>query len=112
MNGITARLLPLFLSALILTACAGSGPTTTEPPTPLPRPTELPTPDPVVLGREVFTRICAACHGPNAEGYANELNAPALNATEPASEHPDPQSHDWIVNGTLGLGRQMPPQGD
>ncbi len=108
----TIRLIPFFFLALILAACTGSGPTAAEPPTPLPQPTELPTPDPVLLGREVFSRICAACHGLDAEGYANELNAPALNTAEHASEHPDQQIHDWVMNGKLGLGRQMPPQGD
>ncbi len=104
------KLIVFTLFTLVLAACAGSGPTAAEPPTP--RPTEMPTPDPVILGREAFIRICAACHGPNAEGYANELNAPALDATEHASEHPDQQIHDWIVNGKLGLGREMPAQGE
>jgi mono/diheme cytochrome c family protein len=71
-----------------------------------------PTIDPVVQGREVYVRVCAQCHGENAEGYANELQSPALNQTEHAYEHPDQQIHDWIVNGKLGLGRQMPPFGE
>jgi mono/diheme cytochrome c family protein len=41
------------------------------------------------------------------EGYANELGAPALDSSEHASDHPDQQIHDWIVNGKLGFGRQM-----
>ena len=101
----------LFLIGLSLIACSENGATVVEPPTPKPQPTETPAPDPAVLGREVFTRTCAACHGQNAEGYANELGAPALDESEHASEHPDQQIHDWIVNGKLGLGRQMPPQG-
>jgi mono/diheme cytochrome c family protein len=71
-----------------------------------------PTTDPVIQGREVFTRVCAECHGDNGEGYANELQSPALNHTEHAYHHPDQQIHDWIVNGKLGLGRQMPPLGE
>ena len=71
-----------------------------------------PTTDPVIQGHEVFTRICAECHGENGEGYANELQSPALNHTEHAYHHPDQQIHDWIVNGKLGLGRQMPPLGE
>ncbi|MFQ5434530.1 MAG: c-type cytochrome [Anaerolineae bacterium] len=106
------KLTPIFLLAFILAACAGNGSTVDEPPTPLPQPTELPTPDPVVLGRQVFTRICAECHGQNGEGYATELGAPALDATEHASEHPDQQIHEWIVNGKLGFEREMPAQGD
>jgi mono/diheme cytochrome c family protein len=81
-------------------------------PTPTPEPAATSTPDPVALGRQVFVGICAQCHGENAEGYANELNAPALNSTEHAFHHPDQQIHDWIVNGKLGVGRQMPPQVD
>lgn len=60
----------------------------------------------------MFTRICAECHGEQAQGYANELQAPALDETEHASEHPDQQIHDWTINGKLGLGRQMPALGD
>ena len=73
--------------------------------------TPTPAPDSAEVGRQVFLRICAECHGENAQGYANELQAPALDHTEHASEHPDQQIHDWIVNGKLGLGRQMPPLG-
>jgi len=94
-----------FLFAFISTACA------TVPSTPSPVPTGTSTPDPALQGRQVFTRICAQCHGDSAEGYANDLDAPALDSTEHAFHHPDQQIHDWIVNGKLGLGRQMPPQG-
>jgi mono/diheme cytochrome c family protein len=73
---------------------------------------KTPTIDPVVQGREVFKRVCAQCHGENAEGYANELQSPALDQTEHAYQHSDQQIHDWIVNGKLGLGRQMPPFGE
>ena len=91
----------LYVAAAVgLAACSAA--------TPLP----TPTPDPIVQGLQVFGRVCAQCHGDNAEGYANELQAPALNQTEHASEHPDQQIHDWIVNGKLGLGRQMPPFGE
>ncbi len=94
------------LASLGLTACSAA----TQPSTATPLLT--PTIDPLVQGREVFTRVCAQCHGENGEGYANELQSPALNHTEHAYEHPDQQIHDWIVNGKLGLGRQMPPFGD
>ena len=96
-------LFPVF--AVVLTACA----TVTS--TQLPKPVATSTPDPVTQGRQVFVRICAECHGRNAEGYTNELGAPALDSTEHAFHHPDQQIHDWIVNGKLGIGRQMPPQG-
>ncbi len=78
----------------------------------MPKPTPTPPLDPVVLGPAVFQRVCAQCHGDNAEGYANELAAPALDATEHASHHPDQQIYDWIVNGKFGLGRQMLALGD
>jgi len=97
-------LIPLL--ALVLTACV----TATSTPTPETKASS--TPDPVTQGRQVFLRICAQCHGENADGYANELNAPALDSTEHAFHHPDQQIHDWIVNGKLGLGGQMPPLGD
>ena len=70
------------------------------------------TPDTISQGKQVFVRSCAQCHGENAEGYANELAALALNSTEHASHHPDQQIHDWIVNGKLGLGQPMPPLGE
>lgn len=95
-----------FLFAFISTAC------TIAPSTPSLEPTGTSTPDPVLQGRQVFLRICAQCHGENAQGHANELDAPALDSTEHAFHHPDQQIHDWIVNGKLGVGRQMPPQGD
>lgn len=94
------------LLAVAIAACA----TVTS--APAPEPTTTSTPDPVTQGRQVFVRICAQCHGENAEGYANELNAPALDSTEHAFHHPDQQIHDWIINGKLGVGRQMPPLGD
>ena len=64
------------------------------------------------LGRLVFLASCASCHGSNGEGNAIELNAPALNASEHAWHHPDQEICNWIVNGKLGFGRQMPPLGD
>jgi mono/diheme cytochrome c family protein len=97
-------LIPLL--AVALTACAAVSSTLTS------EPMATSTPDPVTEGRQVFVGICAQCHGENAEGYANELNAPALNSSEHAFHHPDQQIHDWIVNGKLGVGRQMPPLGD
>lgn len=81
-----------------------------------PEPTVTPTPTPTVdlaaQGREVFLRVCAECHGQNAEGYANELAAPALDHSEHAWHHPDQQIRDWIENGKLGLGQAMPALGD
>jgi mono/diheme cytochrome c family protein len=95
----------VFSLAAVLAACVAESST---PNAPLPA---TPTPDPVVQGRHVFVRICAQCHGENAEGHANELDAPALDSTEHAFHHPDQQIHEWIVNGKLGIGRQMPPLG-
>ncbi len=92
----------LVLGSGLLVAC-GAAPVTSTP---------TATPDPVAQGREVFLRVCAECHGQNGEGYANELAAPALDASEHAWHHPDQQIRDWIANGKLGLGREMPALGD
>lgn len=97
------------ISGLVLFILSGCAPSSLSPSS---TPTPTPTRAPVFLGREVFLRVCAECHGQNAEGYANGLAAPALNSTEHAWHHPDQQIHDWIVNGKLGLGREMPALGD
>ncbi len=96
----------LIVGSWLLTACSFAS-------TPLPTTTPAPTPtlDPVAPGREVFQRVCAQCHGQKAEGYANELAAPALDHSEHAWHHPDQQIHDWIKNGKYGLVR-MPALGD
>lgn len=113
------------LAAFVLAACTpGSveAPAVVETEGPTQAPTSEPSstpemllqgtgPEQAVEGRALFLQTCAVCHGTEAEGYANDLAAPALDASEHASEHPDPQIHDWIVNGKLGLGRQMPPYG-
>ena len=64
------------------------------------------------LGRLVFLDSCASCHGINGEGYANELGAPSLDSNGHAWHHPDQEICNWILNGKLGLGREMPPLGD
>ncbi len=69
-------------------------------------------PDRAEEGRIAYLQTCAVCHGMQAEGYANDLAAPALDASEHASHHPDPQIHDWIINGKLVPGRQMPAFGE
>lgn len=79
-------------------------------PSSIPAPALTPTSDPVAQGREVFLRICAECHGQNAEGHILEP-APALDHTEHAWHHPDQQFRDWIKNGKLGFA-QMPALGD
>lgn len=60
----------------------------------------------------MYIRACAECHGEMGQGYANELGAPALDASEHAWHHPDQQIYEWIVYGKLGVGRQMPALGD
>lgn len=106
MQQIKNRFLIVVISFVaVLSACSAATST------PTPQPTATSTPDPISQGQQAFARVCAQCHGENAEGYANELNAPALDSTEHAFHHPDQQIHDWIVNGKVGLGRQMPSLG-
>ena len=124
-----ARTLPvvwMFCLAALTAACQAistvpSTPTglAVPPHTPTPVPTSTSElvlqgtgPDRAEQGRRAYLQTCAVCHGMQAEGYASELAAPALDASEHAAEHPDPQVHDWIVNGKFGLGRQMPAYGD
>lgn len=92
----------LMLGGWLITACGVLNAT----------PAPTPTPDLVTEGREVFEHACSVCHGQNAEGYANDLAAPALDHSEHAWHHPDQQIHDWVKNGKLGLGSAMPPLGD
>ena len=95
--------LTLLFSSLImlsLVACASRATSTS------------PTPDSAVAGREVYLRVCASCHGQDAEGYANALQAPTLDATEHTYEHPDQQIYDWIVNGKSGRRFGMPALGE
>lgn len=102
-NALMAGFISLWFVMLVLAACTIARP---------PAPTPSPTPDQVAIGREVYLRVCAQCHGDQGEGYANELNAPALDASEHAWQHADQQIYAWIINGKLGLGRQMPAYGD
>ena len=103
-QGTAIALLTLFVPVVVLALAACAAPASS--------PTPTATPDAAIQGRQVFLRVCAICHGENAEGNANVLAAPALDSTEHAWHHPDPQIHDWIVNGKLGLGRQMPSLGE
>lgn len=112
----------LLLTAVFLAACRAASSEVATPAAPSPTATLAPSPTPAMVlegtgpdhaqeGRSVFLATCAVCHGTEAEGYANELAAPALNASEHAWEHADPLIHDWIVSGKLGFGRQMPAYG-
>ncbi len=76
---------------------------------PIPSPT--PTAEPAALGQEVYARVCAECHGEQAEGRADPP-APALDGSGHAWHHPDAQMRDWIKNGKLGLMNEMPAFGD
>jgi len=113
----------VLLSSTVLAACQVTAPETPTPAIPSPTSTSAASPTPDMLlqgtgpdraeqGRSVYLATCAVCHGRDAEGYANELAAPALDASEHAWEHADPQIHLWIVDGKLGFGRQMPPYGE
>jgi S-disulfanyl-L-cysteine oxidoreductase SoxD len=77
---------------------------------PTPTPLSLPTlaAAEVALGRQVYVKHCAACHGPNAEGEdpdATERNAQGFYPAPPHDDtghtwhHPDDQLRDIIKNG-------------
>ena len=141
-NGFARRLLglaPLLrilrnqLTVLFFLGSAGIAAACEAVPVPSPTPTDTPflsptltpaptsTPEPLLPGtgpehasdgRAGYLEVCAVSHGNQAKRYANDQAAPELDVSEHASEHPDPQIHDWIVNSKLGLGRQMPAYGD
>ncbi len=118
----------VLMNGLLLAGCA-SGPdglisealqpsppasATSQPPAASPTPPLLQAVGPglVADGCTIFEQTCASCHDMDGAGYANELDAPALDRSEHASDHSDQQIHEWIVNGKLGFGRQMPGFGD
>ena len=130
----TARAALPIVALLAVVACGGSAsvaprPTSTEvvaqsqttanSPTPqaaspTPKPevvSDLPFPvgDPAV-GSGIFARTCAVCHGE--AGSGDPGLAPGLTSDGHASHHPDRQIREWIANGKLGLGANMPPYGD
>ena len=104
----------------IVSACGGVTPSASPSPTvkpsePIPSSVvelvKLPFPvgDPVI-GSDIFANTCAVCHGPAANGDPGL--APGLDSPWHAWEHPDRQIQDWIENGKLGLGVNMPSYGD
>ena len=104
----------------IVSACSGVTPSASPSPTVKPSesiPTSIvelvklpfPVGDPVI-GSDIFANTCAVCHGPAANGDPGL--APGLDSPWHAWEHPDRQIRDWIENGKLGLGVNMPSYGD
>ncbi|MFQ5856680.1 MAG: c-type cytochrome [Anaerolineae bacterium] len=93
---------PILSVILMLSLAACAAPPPAAPPS-------TPTAAPVVLGQEVFARVCAQCHGAQAEGHAYPP-ASALNGSEHTWHHPDVQLREWIKNGKLGMA-QMPAYG-
>ena len=101
----------------IISACGGVTPSaspglTVDPSEPTPTSVvELPFPvgDPAIVS-DIFANTCAVCHGPAANGDPGL--APGLDSPWHAWEHPDRQIRDWIENGKLGLGVNMPGYGD
>ncbi|HEX9924590.1 MAG TPA: cytochrome c [Anaerolineae bacterium] len=97
-----ARLVALPMAATPTVFPFGDEPT----PTPLPLPTLVAAK--VAIGRQVYMKHCATCHGPNAEGEdpdATGRNAQGFYPAPPHDEsghtwhHPDSQLIDIIKNG-------------
>jgi mono/diheme cytochrome c family protein len=76
-----------------------------------PIPTPTPASEPTALGQEVYTWVCAECHGEQAGGRADPP-VPALDDSGHAWHHPDVQMREWIKQGKLGLVTEMPAYGD
>jgi len=63
----------------------------------------------VALGRTVYTRQCASCHGTRLEGQPNwkerlpNGRLPAHDATGHTWDHPDSQLFDLTKNGVSGV---------
>lgn len=75
------------LLALGLAACGHAAGSTTAAPFPTLDPTQ------VALGRDVYLRNCASCHGPNAGGAPNWAT-PDPDGLHPAPAHDD-SGHTW-----------------
>jgi mono/diheme cytochrome c family protein len=59
----------------------------------------------IQLGRAVYAKSCAVCHGPAGEG---QFPAPPLDFTGHAHHHPDWELYMVIAEGKVGFG-EMPP---
>ncbi len=70
----------------------------------------------VALGRQIYARACANCHGVNLEGQAgwrtNPRLAPAHDASGHTWHHPDALLLQVVRAGTMGKGGAMPGFGD
>lgn len=78
-----------------LAACASLSPTPTE--------SEL-----IALGAQRYATYCASCHGDRGQGRIG----PALDATQHAWHHPDPQLREFITQGKWGPLTRMPAFGE
>lgn len=74
-------------------------------------------PDMLQLGKQMFQKNCAACHGMNAEGTVKNWQQrdayghfppPPLNGTAHTWHHPLPWLMYTVQHGTLGNGGSMP----
>jgi len=59
--------------------------------------------DPLARGQQLYDRHCAACHGPKGEGHAVVQEAPALDSSENAWNHPDGQLQRLILDGSQNM---------
>lgn len=92
---------------LVLAACgkpaqapAGSS-AQTAPGAPQPAPLDPKVAAQLAQGKELYTRICAVCHGANGEGYKADA-APALNHPSYLGSVSDALLRDAIANGRTG----------
>ena len=66
----------------------------------------------VAMGREIYAKACANCHGANLEGQpgwrTNRALAPAHDETGHTWHHPDTMLLRVVRNGTVQMGGTMP----
>ena len=102
-------------AATILAACAGGAepapsrtfaPAAETPPAPTAEESQN-TPEFLSGGAQLYARNCSVCHG-DRQGAGAIQGVPSHDETGHTWHHPDAQLKDWVLNGKLGFGQQMP----